>query len=134
SLVQPRVVAMLSAAFGTLALVLAMVGLYGITAYGVARRKGEIGIRMALGAQRGSVVRMMLTEVLGWLAAGIAAGTAVALAAGRYIKTLLFGLQANDPAQFAAAATVLAVAALVAAWVPARRAARIDPMAALRDE
>jgi putative ABC transport system permease protein len=134
SLLQPRMVAMLSAVFGTLALVLAMVGLYGTTSYGVARRKGEIGIRMALGAQRESVVWMMLREVLGWLAAGMAVGITGALLGGRYVKTLLFGLQPNDLAQFAAAALVLALAAIFAAWWAARRAARIDPMAALRDE
>jgi putative ABC transport system permease protein len=134
TLLQPRMVALLSAVFGSLALVLAMVGLYGITAYGVARRKGEIGIRMALGAQRESVVRMMMKEVLVLLAIGTTIGVAAALAGGRLIKTLLFGLQPNDPAHLAGAAVVLAVAALVAAYLPARRAARIDPMAALRDE
>jgi len=134
SLLQPRIVALLSAVFGGLALVLAMVGLYGITAYGVARRKGEIGIRMALGAQRQWVVWMMLREVLGLLAIGSAIGVAASLAGGRFIKTLLFGLQANDPAHLAGAAVVLAVSALLAAYFPARRAARIDPMAALRDE
>src|SRR5262249_527273 len=134
SLLQPRLVAMLSAVFGLLALVLAMIGLYGTTSYGVARRKGEIGIRMALGAQRESVVGMMLREVFVWLAAGLAVGIAIALAGGRFIKTLLFGLQPDNPPQFAAATVVGAGAALLAAWLPARRAARIDPMAALRDE
>jgi putative ABC transport system permease protein len=134
SLLQPRVVALLSAVFGSLALVLAMVGLYGVTAYGVARRKGEIGIRMALGAQRPSVVWMMLREVLGLLAIGVVAGLAASLAGGHLITKLLFGLQPNDPAHLAVAALVLGIAVVIAAWLPARRAARIDPMAALRDE
>ena len=105
--------ALLSAIFGGLALVLAMVGLYGITAYGLARRKGEIGIRMALGAQRESVVRMMMKEVLVLLATGTAIGVVAALAGGRFIKTLLFGLQPNDPIHLAGAAMLLAGAALI---------------------
>ena len=134
SLLQPRLVALLSSVFGSLALALAMVGLYGITAYGVVRRKGEIGIRMALGAQRGTVVWMMLRETILLLAAGTVVGVAAALAGGRFVATLLYGLRSNDPLQLAAAAGLLIVAALIAAWVPARRASRIDPMAALRDE
>jgi predicted permease len=134
SILQPRLVALLSAVFGGLALALAMVGLYGITAYGVARRKGEIGIRMALGAQRESVVWLMLREVLALLAIGTVVGLSASLAGGKYVKSLLFGLEANDPAQLAGAAAVLTLAALLAAWLPARRASRIDPMAALRDE
>jgi predicted permease len=133
SLLEPRLVAILSAVFGGLALVLAMVGLYGITAYGVAQRRGEIGIRMALGARGGSVVWLMLREVLGMLAIGTALGIAAALAGGRYITSMLYGLTAHDPWQFAAAAVLLTAAALIAAYVPARRASRIDPMAALRD-
>ena len=89
---------------------------------------------MALGAQRESVVRMMMQEVVVLLAIGTAIGVAAALAGGRLVKSLLFGLQANDPVHLGGAAAVLAVAALAAAYVPARRAARIDPMAALRDE
>jgi predicted permease len=134
SLLEPRLVALLSAVFGGLALVLAMVGLYGITAYGVARRTSEIGIRMALGAQGRSVVWLMLREVLALLAIGTVLGLGASLAGGRYVVSLLYGLKADDPWQLAGAASLLTAAALIAAYLPARRASRIDPMSALRDE
>ena len=134
SLLLPRTVALLSSAFGSLALLLAMVGLYGITSYAVTRRKGEIAIRMALGAPRGSVVRMMLRDVVALLALGMAAGLAASLATGRLVASLLFGVRPGQPLQLAAAALILAAATAVAAYVPARRAARLDPMAALREE
>jgi ABC-type antimicrobial peptide transport system permease subunit len=134
SLLQPRIVALLSSVFGSLALLLAMVGLYGVTSYAVTRRKGEIAIRMALGAARGSVVRLMLRDVVVLLALGMAAGLAASLAAGRLVASLLFGVQPRDPVQLAGAVVVLAAATAVAAYLPARRAARLDPMAALREE
>jgi putative ABC transport system permease protein len=134
SLLQPRLVALLAGVFGGLALLLAMIGLYGITAYGMARRQGEMGIRMALGAQRGAVIRMMLREVLVLVVAGSIAGIAVTLVGGRDVTSLLYGIQPNHPLHLAVAAGVLAAAALAAAYLPARRAARIDPMAALRQE
>jgi putative ABC transport system permease protein len=134
SLLQQKMVALLSAFFGGLALLLAMVGLYGVTAYGIARRQAEIGIRMALGAQPSGVVWLVLREVLAMLAAGTLAGLAASLAAGRLIRSLLFGLTPYDPAPLAVAALVLAAAAGFAAWLPARRAARLDPMTALREE
>ena len=134
SLLQPRIVALLSSVFGSLALLLATVGLYGITSYAVTRRKGEIAIRMALGASRGSVVRMMLRDVVVLLALGLAAGLAASLAAGRLVASLLFGVRPRDPVQLAGAALILAAATAVAAYLPARRAARLDPMAALREE
>jgi putative ABC transport system permease protein len=134
SLLQPRIVALLSSVFGMLALLLAMVGLYGITAYSVARRRGEIGIRMALGAQARSVVWLMLRDVAVILVAGMSVGFAVSLGAGRLVKSLLYGVQPNDPVQLAGAAILLALATAIAAYIPARRAARIDPMAALREE
>jgi predicted permease len=134
SLLQPRTVALLSSVFGSLALLLAMVGLYGITSYAVTRRKGEIAIRMALGAPRGSVVRLMLRDVVVLLALGMAAGLAASLAAGRLVTSLLFGVRPRDPVQLAGAVLILAAATAVAAYVPARRAARLDPMAALREE
>jgi len=134
SLLQPRIVALLSSIFGMLALLLAMVGLYGITAYSVARRRGEIGIRMALGAQARSVVWLMLRDVAVILVAGMSVGFAVSLGAGRLVKSLLYGVQPNDPVQLAGAAILLALATAIAAYIPARRAARIDPMAALREE
>jgi putative ABC transport system permease protein len=134
SLLQPRIVAWLSATFGALALLLAMVGLYGITSYGVTRRKGEIAIRMALGAQRDSVVWLMLRDVVVLLALGVALGLAASLAAGRLVTSLLYGVKPHDPLQLAGAALVLAVATALAAYLPARRASRLDPMAALREE
>ena len=134
SMLQPRVVALLATAFGLLALLLAMVGLYGVTSYAVARRKSEIGIRMALGEQRQSVTWLMLRDVLILLAVGLALGLAASLAAGRLVASLLYGIKPNDPAHLAIAALVLAGATAVAAYLPARRAARLDPMAALREE
>ncbi|SPE28400.1 conserved membrane hypothetical protein [Candidatus Sulfopaludibacter sp. SbA3] len=134
SLLQPRIVALLSSIFGLLALLLAMVGLYGVTTYSVARRKGEIGIRMALGAQRQSVIWLMLRDVAVLALAGMAAGIGASLAAGRLINSLLYGIRPNDPLQLAAAALLLAAAIAVAAYLPARRAATLDPMTALREE
>jgi predicted permease len=134
SLLQPRTVALLSSVFGSLALLLAMVGLYGITSYAVTRRKGEIAIRMALGAPRGTVVWLMLRDVAVLLAVGMAVGLAASVAAGRLVTSLLFGVRPRDPVQLAGAVVVLAVATAVAAYLPARRAARLDPMAALREE
>lgn len=134
SLVQPRLVALLSSVFGALALLLAVVGLYGVTAYSVQRRRGEIGIRIALGAPRASVIRLMMRDVAVLLAAGVPAGLLMALAAGRLAASLLYGLKADDARLLAAACVVLCTAAALAAFGPARRAARIDPMAALREE
>jgi predicted permease len=134
SLLQPRMVALLSAFFGGLALLLAMIGLYGVTAYGVARRQSEIGIRMALGAQPGSVIWLVLREVAVILIVGTAIGLAASLAAGRLVASLLFGIKAHDAAPLAIAALLLAAATGIAAYLPAHRAARLDPMSALREE
>jgi predicted permease len=134
SLLQPRIVALLSSVFGALALMLAMVGLYGITSYTVTRRKGEIAIRMALGASREAVVWLMLRDVVALLAIGMAVGLAAAVAAGRLVTSLLFGVQPKDPVQLAGAAAILAAATAAAAYLPARRAARLDPMTALREQ
>jgi ABC-type antimicrobial peptide transport system permease subunit len=134
SMLQPRVVASLSTAFAALALVLAMVGLYGITAYGVTRRSGEIGIRMALGAQRSSVVWLIMRDVVVLLGLGIVLGLAGALASGRLVTSLLYGIRPNEPVQLAGAVVTLALATALAAYLPARRAARLDPMSALHDE
>ena len=133
-LLRPRAVALLSAAFGLLALLLAMVGLYGVTSYAVVQRKREIGIRMALGQQRQSVVWMMLRDVLILLAAGVSLGLVTSVVAGRWVASLLYGIKPNDPAQLAVALFVLAGATAVAAYLPARRASRLDPMTALREE
>jgi predicted permease len=132
TLVQERLVARLSVFFGVLALVLAALGLYGVTAYAVSRRRAEIGIRMALGAAPASVTRLVLWRV-GWLVAlGVVAGGAISWWASTYVATLLYGLQPRDPVTFAGAALLLALIGLIAGWLPARRAARIDPTTILR--
>ncbi|MEX2302222.1 MAG: ABC transporter permease, partial [Bryobacterales bacterium] len=134
SLMQPRVVALLSTVFGSLALLLAMIGLYGVTAYGVAGRHAEIGIRMALGAQATSVIWLVLRDVLLLLVAGMALGVVASVALGRLIESLLFGLQPEEPSHLIGAAVVLSAATVIAAYLPARRAARLNPMTALREE
>jgi ABC-type antimicrobial peptide transport system permease subunit len=133
-LTNERVVAMLSTFFGGLALLLASVGLYGLMSYNVTRRTSEIGIRMALGAQRRDVLGLIIREVT-WLAlAGIAAGVPLALAASRLIAGMLFGLSPTDAAPIAFSAAILLGVAILAGYLPARRASRIDPMTALRSE
>ncbi len=134
SLLQQRIVALLAAIFGSLALLLAMVGLYGVTNYAVARRKSEIGIRIALGAGRRRVVWLIMRDMVMLLAIGLPVGLAVSLGAGRLIASLLYGVRPNDPWQLAGAAILLAAATAIAAYLPARPAARLDPMAALREE
>ena len=134
NLVSERLAAVLSALFGSLALVLAGVGIFGITAYGVTRRRPEIGIRIALGARPAAVVRGVLQPTVVLVVAGIAIGGAVSWWLSRLVAALLFGLEPRDPATFAGAALVLTAVALVAGWLPARRAARIDPAIVLRQE
>jgi predicted permease len=134
SVVQERLIAKLSAFFGLLAMVLAAIGLYGVMSYGVSRRTNEIGIRMALGARGTTVIGMILREVLVLISAGLILGIAIAAASTRFINSLLYGLSPTDPAMFSAAAAVLLMAGVLAGYLPARRAARIDPMAALRHE
>jgi putative ABC transport system permease protein len=134
SLQRDRLMAVLAGAFGVLAAVLAAIGLYGVIAYMVARRQNEIGVRMALGADRASVVRLVLREAMMLLAAGLVIGIGLALWAGRAAATLLFGLKPNDAATFVAASVLLAVVAAAACYIPARRASAMDPMAALRVE
>ena len=134
SLLQPRLIALLSSFFGALAVLLAMVGLYGLTSYGVARRRGEIGIRIALGAQRGAVVWMVLRDVALTIVLGIAIGIILSRLAGGLVAKLLFGLQPTDPATLVLCAIVLALVAITAGYLPARRASRLDPVAALREE
>lgn len=124
----------LLAGFAIVAVLLAAVGLYGVVAYGVAQRTREVGVRMALGAQRVDVTRLVLSSGLSLVAVGVAAGLAAAFAATRYLRTLVFGVSPFDPPTFAAAAAVLTLVALAAHWVPVRRALRIDPSAALRAE
>jgi len=129
-----RLIALLSAFFAGLALLLAAIGLYGVLSYTVAQRTGEIGIRMAIGAQPGTVLRMILNETARFVFAGLAAGIALALAAARLIKSMLFGVTPADATSLIAACAILLAFALVAAFLPARRASRVDPMVALRHE
>ena len=131
---QERLIALLSAFFGGLALLLAAVGLYGLVAHSVRVRQMEIGLRMALGAVPSSIVRLVFQRVGVLIAAGLALGLAGSLWAARFVEALLFHLEARDPATFAGAAAVLAAVGVLAAWIPARRAARLDPVAALRME
>jgi predicted permease len=130
---RERLLASVSSVFGLLGLLLAATGLYGVTAYAVRLRRREIGLRMALGADRHTVVRMVLRRVAWRTAVGIAAGTAASIWAARFVKTLLFGIESSDPVTFVAAAGVLAIVATVAGWLPARRASRIEPAVVLRE-
>jgi predicted permease len=133
-LTPERLMAMLSGFFGLLAALLAMVGLYGVISFLVARRRNEIGIRLALGAERGQVVAMVMREAGRLLLIGVLTGAALSLVAGRGARSLLFGLKPYDPLTLVAAALLLALIAAAASYVPARRASKLDPMVALRDE
>jgi ABC-type antimicrobial peptide transport system permease subunit len=133
-MVQDRLLARLSMAFGILALLLAAIGLYGLLSYAVARRTNEIGIRKALGAQHSSVMVMILRESALLLLAGLLAGTLLSAAGTRIIATRLYGLAPTDPVAIGVAVAMLAGVALLAAWVPAHRASRVDPLVALRYE
>jgi putative ABC transport system permease protein len=134
SLVRERLMASLSGFFGGLAALIATIGLYGVMSYSVARRRNEIGIRMALGANRRDVVRMVMREAATLLAAGLIVGTLAALAAARSARTLLFGLQPHDPASIVMAAVSLAIVAALASYLPALRASHLEPTEALREE
>jgi ABC-type antimicrobial peptide transport system permease subunit len=134
SLTRDRLLATLSGFFGGLALLLATVGLYGAVSYAVARRRAELGVRLALGATPSRVRRLVLGDVGRVVAAGLAAGSLATLAATRLVAGFLYGVGPHDPAALAAAALALGAAAAVAGYVPARRAARTDPVAALRDD
>jgi putative ABC transport system permease protein len=134
SIQREKLLATLSGFFGALALLLATIGLYGVMSYNVARRRNEIGIRMALGAQQSRVLRMVLGEVAILIGIGLAVGFGAALATTRLVATFLYGLQPNDPWTLGLAAVVLAGVALMAGYLPARRASKLDSMTALREE
>jgi len=128
------IIAQLSAFFGIVAVFLSSIGLYGIMSYLVSRKTGEIGIRMALGADRSEVGRRVMGEVVVWIVFGIAVGLPVTLAAGRLVRTMLYGLNGSDPISLIAAVVVLVIAGLAAGYLPARRASHVNPMVALRYE
>jgi predicted permease len=131
---QEIVFAELCSAFAILALIIACVGLYGTVSYSVARRTGEIGIRMALGARRPNVVWMVLRDVLVLVAIALAISVPTALGSSKLVASFLYGMKPNDPITLATAIAILLAAAILAGWLPARHASRIDPMVALRNE
>ncbi|HEX4322758.1 MAG TPA: ABC transporter permease [Acidobacteriaceae bacterium] len=134
NLVGDRMMAMLAGFFGILAALLVVVGLYGVLSYFLAQRRNEIGIRIALGARRGQVIGLVLRDTAGMLAAGLGLGILLTLGVGRAASAMLFGLKAWDPATMSLAVLLLAAVSFVASWIPARKAANLDPVAALRTE
>jgi ABC-type antimicrobial peptide transport system permease subunit len=134
SISTQRLMARLAGAFGALALALAAIGLYGVMTYTVTSRTREIGLRMALGAQRSTVVTLIVGDALGIVVLGIVLGVPVALASVRLLRSQLHGISATDPVSIGIGMIVLAASALAAALVPARRASRVAPMVALRED
>jgi ABC-type antimicrobial peptide transport system permease subunit len=134
SIGRPRLLADLLGIFAALALLLAAIGSYGVLAYMVTERRREIGIRMALGADRPSVLRMVLTQGLRLTIVGVVIGLAVAFSVNRVLSSLLFGVQPADPLTMGVVVALIAVVGLVACYVPAHGATRVDPMIVLRDE
>ena len=134
SVAPRRFGALLLAGFAGIALVLALVGIYGVLSFEVAQRTREIGIRMALGSRRADVLRLVVGEASALVGVGIVAGVVVALLLGRFVAPLLYRTRAQDPATYATAAALLGLVALLAAWLPARRAAAGDPMLSMRSE
>jgi ABC-type antimicrobial peptide transport system permease subunit len=134
STAQPKLYALLTGVFAAVALGLAVVGIFGVVSYVAAQRTREIGVRMALGAQAREIVALVVGHGMRPVVIGIVAGLAGAVGVTRFMKTLLFGVTPLDPATFASVVAIVAVVGLVACWVPARRALRVDPIAALRGE
>ncbi len=134
TLLTERLIALLSAGFGMLATLLAAIGLYGVMAFVVARRTKEMGLRMALGAARSSVLWLVMREVLVLLAIGLAVAIPAAFGLGRFVATQLYGVKAGDPSVAVLSVLVLSVVAALAGFIPAHRASRIDPILALRYE
>jgi len=131
---RPRFYLLLLGSFAAVAVVLAALGIYGVMSYSVSRRFHEIGIRMALGAERGDLVRLVVGEGMRVALVGTAAGLAGAFAVTRLMSSLLYGVRATDPVTFAGVALLLAAVAFAASWIPARRATRVDPLTALRHD
>jgi len=132
-LTQERLVALLAGFFGALALLLAALGLYGVTSYAVTRRRAEIGIRMALGAEPAGILRLVLVRVFALVALGVLIGTAVSLWSSQFIASLLYDLHPRDTVTLLGAAVTLTAVGAIAGWLPAHRASRIDPTEVLRD-
>jgi len=129
-----RVASELATALGSLALLLAALGLYGVMAFAVAQRTSEIGVRMALGAQASHVQRLVIAQGMKLVLIGVLIGVPISIAASQVVKSMLFGLSTKDPATYGAVALLIAIAGLMACWIPARRAAKVNPMIALRRE
>jgi ABC-type antimicrobial peptide transport system permease subunit len=134
SIVTERIMATLGALFGVLALMVASLGVFGVMAFQVSRRINELGLRMALGASRGSIVTLIVRDVAAMVVFGSLVGGAAALTLTGFARNMLFGLTPSEPGVFAMAAMILGVTALIAGWLPALRASRVDPMTALRHE
>jgi ABC-type antimicrobial peptide transport system permease subunit len=134
SLLRERLLATITALFGALALLLAALGLYGVLSYGVAQRTREFGIRIAVGAAAARIVKLVMQEAVWMIVAGVAIGLGLSWAAGRIVRALLYGVEPRDPFSALIAVAVLAVVSGLAAWLPARRASRVDPIRALRYE
>jgi putative ABC transport system permease protein len=130
---QDRILAVLSGFFGGLALLLASLGLYGVTSYAVTRRRAELGIRLALGAAPAIVIRLVITRVIALVAAGVAVGAALTLGMARFVTSLLYGLEPRDPATLVGAVITLGAVGALAGYLPAYRASRIDPAEVLRE-